>query len=150
MAKDHYTVSKSPDVTMAPLAEVSPEDEPVDEEDASSPVSSPSSDAPPGGLLQTVPSSETVLASASPGILVPAAMVTDVVVSPRGPASSWKNVLASSSPGLLYSDSSEAWDAEAAKVEDGWTAVRRKKSKPSVPHLDMNLRSRKDVVKEKS
>lgn len=155
VAKDHYTVRKSPDVTMAPLAEVSPDDEPVDEEDASSPVSSPSSDAPPGGLFLTVSSSETVLASASLGLLVPAAMDTDIVVSslcdpPRRSASSRENVLASLSPGLHYSDSSEVWDAEATKVEDGWTAVKRKKSKPSVPHLDMNLRSRKDVVKEKS
>ena len=45
--------------------------------------------------------------------------------------------------------SSEVWVAEAAKLEDGWVAVKGKRSKPFAPPLDMNLRSRKGNFKSK-
>lgn len=54
---------------------------------------------------------------------------------------------ASASPSFHGSLSSEAWVAEAAKLEDGWIAVKGKKAKPSVPPLDMTLRLRKGNFK---
>ena len=45
--------------------------------------------------------------------------------------------------------SSKAWVVEAAKIEDGWIAVKSKRSKPSTPPLDMNLQSHKGNFKSK-
>ena len=53
------------------------------------------------------------------------------------------------SPRAHGSLSSEAWVAEAENLEGGWTVVKRKKSKPSAPPLDMNLRSHKVNFKSK-
>lgn len=61
-----------------------------------------------------------------------------------------ENALLSAPASLgLLSVSSEAWLGEVARVEDGWIAVKRKKSKPSVPPLDMNLKSCKGGSKSK-
>lgn len=53
------------------------------------------------------------------------------------------------SPGLHRSISLGDWFAKAAKVEDGWTAVKRKKTRPYAPPLVMNLRSCKGGSKLK-
>lgn len=53
--------------------------------------------------------------------------------------SSWEDGFFSDS--LRLSASSQDWAAEAAKVEDGWTIVKKKKSRPSAPLLKMNLKS---------
>lgn len=50
-----------------------------------------------------------------------------------------REIVVSDSPGLHCSVSYGDWFAEAAKVEDGWTAVKRKKTKPSAPPFDMYL-----------
>ncbi len=50
-----------------------------------------------------------------------------------------ENAVASASLGFHSSVSSRDWIGEAAKVEDGWIAVKRKKSKPFAPPLEMNL-----------
>ena len=42
-------------------------------------------------------------------------------------------------PRLHCSFSSRDWIVEAAKVEDGWTMVKRKNTRPSNPPLEMNL-----------
>ena len=46
--------------------------------------------------------------------------------------------------------SSGAWRGEAAREEEAWIEVKRKKSKPSLPPLDMLLRSGKGDSKSKS
>lgn len=56
---------------------------------------------------------------------------------------------ASTSPGFHGSLPSKAWVVEAAKIEDGWIAVKGKKAKPYVPPLDMTLWSRKGNFKSK-
>lgn len=58
--------------------------------------------------------------------------------------------VASASTGFHYSISSRVWVAEAKKVEDGWIVVKRKKTRPSAPPLEMNLRSCKGGTKLKS
>ena len=60
-----------------------------------------------------------------------------------------ENVVASTSFGFHSLVSSRDWIGEATKVEDGWTVVKRKKSKPSAPPLEMNLRSCKGGSKSK-
>ena len=73
-------------------------------------------------------------------------------VPPRGQMlfdSYRESVVVSVSPDFHGSLSSEAWVAEAAKVEDGWIAVKRKKSKPFAPPLDMVLWSGKGNFKSK-
>lgn len=58
----------------------------------------------------------------------------------------------SSSPICLMDShvSSGNWQNDAARLEDGWTAIKGKKSKYSIPPLDMNLQSYKGVSKSKS
>ena len=53
-------------------------------------------------------------------------------------------------PFFLSLVSSGSWQVEAAKVEDGWTVVKRKKSKPIAPPLEMNLKSCKGGFKSKN
>ena len=118
-SSEHYTVKKSLVAPVDFVAEVSSGDHsvPVVEEDVPSSVSTPASDALPGGQSSSDSPREIVVASASPR--------------------------------FHCFISSEAWVAEVAKVEDGWIAVKRKKTKPSTPPLDMNLRSRKGDIKLK-
>ena len=54
----------------------------------------------------------------------------------------------SSSPVCFVS--SGVWQNDVAKLEDGWTTVKGKKSRNSIPPLDKNLRSYKGGSKSKS
>ena len=69
-------------------------------------------------------------------------------LSSSGPPKEIVLLGASASPGPL-STSSGDWLGEAARVEEGWIAVKRNKSKPSLPPVDMFLRSGKGVSKSK-
>ena len=82
----------------------------------------------------------------SPGLLGGGKVPVPRLDFPPGPAG---GLLASSSfgeSGVFFvppgrSASSGDWAAEAAKVEDGWTAVKGKKSRSSSHPLQMKLRS---------
>lgn len=63
--------------------------------------------------------------------------------------SSRKIVGFSDSLGLHCLVSSGDWIAKVAKVEDGWTMVKRNNTRPSAPPLEMNLRSCKGGSKSK-
>ena len=58
----------------------------------------------------------------------------------------------SSSPVYLVDSivSSGNWQKDAARLEDGWIVVKGKKSRPSIPPLDINLQSHKGGSKSKS
>ena len=90
-----------------------------------------SGDSPVGGL------------PSSPGMLGGGLVPDHVLDFPPGSA---RGQLDSGSFG--ESDSGD-WAAEAAKVEDGWTAVKGKKSRPSSHPSQMNLRSSKKGSKSK-
>ena len=113
----------------------------------------------PPGLASSGPAPALVVAPksglpSSPGLCgggqVPVPVLDFPLVSAGG-------LLASGSSGEsgIFSDplgrsaSSGDWSAEVDKVEDGWTAVKGKKSRPSshLPH--MNLRSSKKGSKSK-
>lgn len=44
---------------------------------------------------------------------------------------------------LVDSIASRNWQIDVARLEDGWTIVKGKKSQPSIPPLDMNFWSYK-------
>ena len=61
------------------------------------------------------------------------------------------DLLVATAPSVYQSSVSfGVWQIDEVKVEDGWTTVKRKKSKPSTPPLEMNLRSCKEGSKSKS
>lgn len=66
-----------------------------------------------------------------------------------GTGSSKMNVGVSDPPGLHCSVSSRDWIAKVAKVEDGWTVVKRKNTRSSASPLDLNLRLCKGGSKSK-
>ena len=105
-----------------------------------SPVLASSGQAPISAVAPAdgLPSSPRVLG----GDLVPG----PVLGFPLGSAGGLLASDSSGEPGVFFvppgrSVSSGVWAAEAAKVEDGWTTVKGKKSRPSSHPLQMNLRS---------
>lgn len=81
---------------------------------------------------------------------IPSFVSSPVPACPMGQlsAGSYREVASASVPS--GSVSSEVWVAEAARLEDGWVAVKGKRSRPSAPPLDMNLRSRQGKFKSKA
>ena len=75
-------------------------------------------------------------------------LISEVRLSSLVPPREFDLLGTSASPGLL-STSSGVWLGEAARLEEGWIAVKRNKSKPSLPPLEMFLRSGKGVSKSK-
>lgn len=144
-SSEHYTVVKSSDAPQdlaVVSADISSADDlsvPVLKED---PVPSPAPvlDVPPG----LVGGQDPLPSPAPAPILPPGSMGGQLAMG-----SSKKIVGFSDSPGLHCSVSSGDWIAEAAKVEDGWTMVKRKNTRPLAPPLEMNLRSCKGGSKSK-
>lgn len=76
--------------------------------------------------------------------------VSDALPMDQLSSGSHREIASASAPsGFQCSISSEVWVAEAMKLEDGWIAVKGKRSRPFAPPLDMNLRSRQGKFKSK-
>ena len=90
----------------------------------------------------------------SPGVLGGDLVPGPVLGFPPGSAGGLLASGSSGEPGVFSvppgrSVSSGVWAAEAAKVEDGWTVVKGKKSRPSSHPSQMNLQSSKKGSKSK-
>lgn len=147
---DHYTVFKAP-----PVGDV---DSSLVSQVAASPVSSPADSEtsyvpplPAAGVNVSSVGEETPGPSLTPVLVVHPSPIGGQLSHPV-PAPTLDlspgfvgDPVASGSLGMSFLVSSGHsvslgdWFAEAAKVEDGWTTVKGKKSRPSFPPFDMHL-----------
>ena len=73
--------------------------------------------------------------------------VKKVDVGPFSAADSGQNSVASASPVAGVLGVSGDWQKADGKVEDGWTSIKRKKGKSTIPSFDMALHSHKSRPK---